>query len=93
MVWPFFHGSLFSSIATSHLLLSEHWPDSILISSNKSARELWSELFGLTGAHRAHSAHRAQTAHIAQIDTVGPRFTGPRFTGTPIHREDNLPPN
>ena len=25
-------------------------------------------------------------------NTVEPRFTGPRFTGTPIYREDNLPP-
>eukprot|EP00116_Pleurobrachia_bachei_P007687 sb/3467949/ len=24
--------------------------------------------------------------------TVGPRLTGPRFTGTPIYREDKLPP-
>eukprot|EP00116_Pleurobrachia_bachei_P003285 sb/3463547/ len=24
--------------------------------------------------------------------TVGPRFTEPRFTGTPIYRDDNLPP-
>ena len=24
--------------------------------------------------------------------TVRPRFTGPRFTGIPIYREDKLPP-
>eukprot|EP00116_Pleurobrachia_bachei_P017257 sb/3477519/ len=27
----------------------------------------------------------------SERDTVGPRFTGPRYTGTPIYREDKVP--